>query len=64
MPFLNETNSVAIGETDAWAETLADPGELAVRGKNARKLAEEQFSFDIMAARYEVLYREVTAKRS
>ena len=64
MPFLNDTNSVAIGEGDAWAETLADPGELAVRGKNARKLAEEQFSFDIMAARYEVLYREVTAKTS
>ena len=58
MPFLNDTNSVAIGEGDAWAETLADPGELAVRGKNARRLAEEQFSFDIMAGRYEALYLE------
>lgn len=64
MPFLNDTNSVAIGEGDAWAETLADPSELAVRGKNARRLAEEQFSFDIMAARYEALYRETLAYRA
>jgi glycosyltransferase involved in cell wall biosynthesis len=58
MPFLNETNSVAIGNGDAWAEIFADSGALAVRGKNARRLAEEQFSFDIMASRYESLYRE------
>jgi glycosyltransferase involved in cell wall biosynthesis len=64
MPFLNDTNSVAIGDGDAWAETLADPGELAVRGKNARRLAEEQFSFDIMAARYEALYRETLQRRA
>ena len=62
MPFLNETNSVSIEDTSDWAQTLADPNELAVRGKNARKLAEEQFSFDIMAARYEALYREITAQ--
>ena len=63
MPFLNETNSVAIDDAGDWSQTLADPGELAVRGKNARKLAEEQFSFDMMAARYEALYREVTARK-
>jgi glycosyltransferase involved in cell wall biosynthesis len=56
MPFLNETNSVAIDDRGGWAETLADPAALAVRGRNARRLAEEQFSFDIMAARYEQLY--------
>ena len=64
MPFLNDTNSIAIGDGDDWALTLADPSELAVRGKNARRLAEEQFSFDIMASRYEALYREVTARKS
>ena len=64
MPFLNDTNSVAIGDGDAWAEILADPGALAVRGKNARRLAEEQFSFDIMAARYEALYRDTIAHRT
>ena len=64
MPFLNETNSVAIDDASDWAQTLADPNELAVRGKNARKLAEDQFSFDIMAARYEALYREVIAQKS
>jgi len=64
MPFLNDTNSVAIGEGDAWAEILADPAALAVRGKNARRLAEEQFSFDIMAARYESLYRETMECRA
>jgi glycosyltransferase involved in cell wall biosynthesis len=56
MPFLNETNSVAIDEKGAWAEILTDPAELAMRGKRARQLAGEQFSFDIMAARYETLY--------
>ena len=63
MPFLNETNSVAIDDASEWAQTLADPNELSVRGKNARKLAEDQFSFDMMAARYEALYRDVTTKK-
>ncbi len=63
MPFLDDSNSVAIGEGDTWAEILADPAALTVRGKNARKLAEEQFSFDIMAARYEALYRETLGYR-
>jgi glycosyltransferase involved in cell wall biosynthesis len=64
MPFLNDTNSVAIGEGDDWAAILADPAALAVRGKNARQLAEEQFSFDIMAARYEALYRGRLERRA
>ena len=63
MPFLNGTNSVAIDDASDWAQTLADPNELSVRGKNARRLAEEQFSFDMMAARYEALYRDVTTKK-
>ena len=58
MPFLNGENSVAIDDGGAWAEVLADPKRLAAPGRNARRLAEEQFSFDMMAARYETLYRE------
>jgi len=62
MPFLNGTNSVAIDDAGEWAQTLANPDELALRGKNARRLAEEQFSFDMMAARYEALYRDAIAR--
>jgi glycosyltransferase involved in cell wall biosynthesis len=63
MPFLNGTNSVAIDDAGEWARTLGDPTELALRGKNARRLAEEQFSFDMMAARYEALYRDAIARK-
>jgi glycosyltransferase involved in cell wall biosynthesis len=63
MPFLDATNSIAIGDDDTWAQILADPTALAMLGRNARKLAEEQFSFDTMAARYEALYRETLAAR-
>ena len=64
MPFLDATNSVAIGEGGAWAEILADPQALAMRGKAARRLAEEQFSFDIMASRYEALYQGALERRT
>ena len=37
----------------------ADAEQLAECGACARKLAEEQFSFDIMASRYEALYQSV-----
>lgn len=62
MPFLNKDNSVTIDKDGAWAEILPDPQQLAWLGRNARRLAEEQFSFDMMAARYEALYREILAK--
>jgi glycosyltransferase involved in cell wall biosynthesis len=56
MPFLDATNSISIGEDDQWAAVLSDSARLAELGSNARKLAEERFSFDIMAARFEALY--------
>jgi glycosyltransferase involved in cell wall biosynthesis len=59
MPFLDATNSIAIGDDEAWADVLSDPAALAMLGRSARKLAEEQFSFDTMATRYEALYREM-----
>jgi len=62
MPFLNDTNSVSIDEKGTWGEILADPGELAQRGKNGRQLAERQFTFDTMAANYEALYRGLMPK--
>lgn len=64
MPFLNKDNSVTIDKDGAWAEILPDPQQLAWLGRNGRRLAEEQFSFDMMAARYEVLYREILTKPS
>jgi glycosyltransferase involved in cell wall biosynthesis len=63
MPFLNAGNSIAIGEDDGWAGALSDSARLATLGANARRLAEEQFSFDIMAARYEALYQSVLSRR-
>jgi glycosyltransferase involved in cell wall biosynthesis len=63
MPFLNHSNSIAIGESDEWAAVLGDPARLAALGTKARQLAEEQFSFAIMAARYEALYQSVLAPR-
>jgi glycosyltransferase involved in cell wall biosynthesis len=63
MPFLNASNSIAIGNDDAWASVLGDRAKLAELGRNARALAEEQFSFDLMAQRYEALYREAIAAR-
>lgn len=61
MPFLNEENSIAIGEDDQWVATLSNPERLRQLGANARRLAEEQFSFDLMAERYEALYKESIA---
>ncbi len=58
MPFLDATNSISISNDGAWAEVLNDSERLATLGANARALAEREFSFDIMAARYEALYRE------
>lgn len=63
MPFLNADNSISLGEDGAWASVLSDAAQLEALGVNARKLAEAEFSFDIMAARYEALYQKVTAPK-
>lgn len=58
MPFLNDSNSIAVDDEGAWIGALADRQRLARLGAAARRLAEERFSFDTMAAGYEALYRE------
>jgi glycosyltransferase involved in cell wall biosynthesis len=63
MPFLNGDNSISIGDDGHWADALADSARLATLGANARRLAEEQFSFEIMAERYEKLYQSVRIRR-
>jgi glycosyltransferase involved in cell wall biosynthesis len=60
MPFLTADHAIALDDDSAWAQTLTNPARLAALGRNARALAEEQFSFDLMAQRYEALYREVS----
>lgn len=58
MPFMNDSNSIAIGSDEAWLAPLGDPAGLRARGAAARRLAEEHFSFEKMAEGYEALYRE------
>ena len=58
MPFLNSTNSVAVGEDLAWLLPLHDPQQRAALGHAAREIAERQFSFATMAENYEAIYRE------
>lgn len=57
LPFL--TPEVSIPLQNACGSALADPARLAALGANARRLAEDQFSLDSMAANYEGLYREL-----
>ncbi len=58
MPFLDGTNSIALGEDGAWMELLRNREVLREIGGKARRLAEEQFSFRRMGADYEKLYLE------
>ncbi len=59
MSFLDSTNSIAIGDDDAWLDSVRNHAI----GKAARELAERQFSFASMAANYETIYREaITSK--
>jgi glycosyltransferase involved in cell wall biosynthesis len=63
MPFLTDENSITIGDDDRWVAVLSDRARLHQLGANARRLAEAEFSFDLMAQRYEALYREAIANR-
>jgi glycosyltransferase involved in cell wall biosynthesis len=58
MPFLDESNSVAVDDQGAWIAALSERERLLRLGAAARQLAEERFSFNTMAAGYEALYRE------
>lgn len=62
MPFFDASNSITISDDDSWLHVLDDRVELAARGRAARALAEAEFSFEKMAARYEELYREAIAE--
>lgn len=57
MPFLNSSNSIALDDAGAWAPTLRDAAKLGAIGTEARRLAEEKFSFSRMAEEYEALYK-------
>lgn len=59
MPFLNASNSIAVGENDAWIDALTDHNSLALLGAAARKVVEEQFTHNHMAVAYEPLYRSL-----
>lgn len=61
MPFLNDTNSIVIGESGEWLASLRDRAALAATGERARALIERDFSCDAMAARYEALYEKTRA---
>ncbi len=63
MPFLNPTNSIAVGEDSVWLAPLRDAQQRAALGRAARALAEKEFSFATMAENYEALYREAIASR-
>jgi glycosyltransferase involved in cell wall biosynthesis len=64
MPFLNASNSIPLDDGTRWAEILRDRDRLVERGRAARRLAEEQFSFDRMARDYEALYCEISGHKS
>lgn len=60
LPFL--TPDVSIALKNGSPSALPSPSALAALGENARRLAEEKFSFGTMAANYEALYREAAAR--
>jgi glycosyltransferase involved in cell wall biosynthesis len=59
MSFLDATNSIAVGDDDAWIKTLTDLGTLSKLGAAARKVVEEKFTHSHMAIAYEPLYRSL-----
>jgi glycosyltransferase involved in cell wall biosynthesis len=62
MPFFDASSAIAVDNDASWAAVLGDHDRLLALGQRARRLAEEQFSFAVMAERYEKLYRESMAR--
>ena len=63
MPFMTAENSIAIGADHSWMTPLCDPAKRRALGMAARRLAEENFSYEKMGGSYEALYRETLAAR-
>lgn len=61
IPTLNPTNSITVTQGGEWVKGLQDRFGLRALGAAARKLAEEKFACERMAAAYEALYRETVA---
>jgi glycosyltransferase involved in cell wall biosynthesis len=58
MPFLDSRSAVGVNDGTEWIDPLRDATSRANLGAAGRQLAEEEFSFGTMAARYEALYEE------
>ncbi len=58
--FLNEGNSIRVTPDSSWMTVLQDRDALTRTGQEARRLIEAQFSFELMAERYEQAYLELT----
>ena len=61
MPSLDSSNSITMDAEGRWLEALRDRENLRTLGTAARRVAEEKFSCERMAASYEALYRETLA---
>lgn len=62
MPFFQRDEVLPVTSDGSWAVPLDEPAKLAALGTRLRQLAEERFSFDVMAASYEALYRETLGR--
>ena len=61
IPSLDGSNSITVDANGRWVEALRDREGLRKLGTAARRVAEEKFSCEKMAASYEALYRETLA---
>ena len=56
MPFLNTETAIAIDDADTWMNILTARQKLEAIGRAGRRVAEENFSYESMAACYEAVY--------
>ena len=64
MQFFGSDDVLRVSTDSNWANALTDRAELTSIGQRARRIAEERFSFDAMAARYEESYRDTLEKKT